>query len=504
MLTPIHKSKHRVEPDPVQLLGGMDRNLMDCHVQVAGGMRTRASCIRSGSILLTLWLGPAHAQNAHCPSEWVDIDTPAAACSSTSQRDGTPLKLVFSDEFEQDGRTFYDGEDARWTALESAPYSNEQVNYYNASKARTRGGKLEILCTNEDVTVASELNGSTVRETRHYQSAMIQTWNKFCLREGAVELSARMPGEARQPGLWPAFWLMGNLGRATFAASTDGMWPWSYDDCPASGDAWTETQACAQTMCARQRISACNPSPGHGLHPYQGRGAPEIDVLETLPGSGPVIYYGPVNGSSGGGSSNCPIVAADALAAATQTRPLVSSSLIFAPGIAHQADERPTRGCLPSPGQWYANFTHFGGAPFGDGITPLEAGLTVTLNFDFYGDDFDRYYGGTLQTDGISGNTALHETHFSAQHVYRCEWRNGPGGFIRWSIDGALQYEIMYETLARRFPYHVNGTRAGEVGPRMLPTEPMYLIVRARQIELVPHVHAPRRVPSSSRIAACW
>lgn len=32
-------------------------------------------------------------------------------------------------------------------------------------------------------------------------------------------------------GLWPALWAMGNLGRAGHGASTDGMWPFSYDAC---------------------------------------------------------------------------------------------------------------------------------------------------------------------------------------------------------------------------------------------------------------------------------
>eukprot|EP00966_Prymnesium_polylepis_P246997 5712186-Prymnesium_polylepis.1 len=34
---------------------------------------------------------------------------------------------------------------------------------------------------------------------------MIQSWNKFCFSEGAVELRARMPGLHNQEGLWPAF-----------------------------------------------------------------------------------------------------------------------------------------------------------------------------------------------------------------------------------------------------------------------------------------------------------
>ncbi|KAE9070435.1 hypothetical protein PF010_g26270, partial [Phytophthora fragariae] len=68
---------------------------------------------------------------------------------------------------------------------------------------------------------------------------------------------------------WPGIWMMGNLGRAIFSASTNRMWPFSYDKCePDLFDT------------SYQRISACNDNPGYGLNPNQGRGAPEIDVLE--------------------------------------------------------------------------------------------------------------------------------------------------------------------------------------------------------------------------------
>lgn len=31
-----------------------------------------------------------------------------------------------------------------------------------------------------------------------------------------------MPGSANAPGLWPAAWTMGNLGRAGYGATTEG------------------------------------------------------------------------------------------------------------------------------------------------------------------------------------------------------------------------------------------------------------------------------------------
>jgi hypothetical protein len=74
--------------------------------------------------------------------------------------------------------------------------------------------------------------------------------------------------------------MMGNLARAAFPASTKAVWPWSYDSCDES----------VPHLDQRQEINACDASPGHGLHPHQGRGSPEIDLFEvnSLPGQGPV------------------------------------------------------------------------------------------------------------------------------------------------------------------------------------------------------------------------
>jgi hypothetical protein len=78
----------------------------------------------------------------------------------------------------------------------------------------------------------------------------------------------------------PAFWLMGNLGRAGYMASTAGMWPWSYGACEGSGaQPWSGLDP--------QLVNACPGDPpgvnraAWGLNPQQGRGAPEFDVFEV-------------------------------------------------------------------------------------------------------------------------------------------------------------------------------------------------------------------------------
>lgn len=49
----------------------------------------------------------------------IDQDTPQAAYKKTSQADGkTEMLLVFSDEFNTDGRSFYPGDDPYWEAVD--------------------------------------------------------------------------------------------------------------------------------------------------------------------------------------------------------------------------------------------------------------------------------------------------------------------------------------------------------------------------------------------------
>jgi beta-glucanase (GH16 family) len=41
-------------------------------------------------------------------------------------------------------------------------------------------------------------------DKKYIQSAMVQSWNKFCFVGGIVEFSAKLPGDPSTGGLWPA------------------------------------------------------------------------------------------------------------------------------------------------------------------------------------------------------------------------------------------------------------------------------------------------------------
>lgn len=122
-----------------------------------------------------------------------------------------------------------------------------------------------------------------------YRSAMLQSWNKFGFQDGMLEMRAQLPGAvdsaSGNPDLtlgkstpvkaikyyptWPGIWMMGNLGRAIFSASTNRVWPFSYSR--YEPDLFDPSN---------QRISACDADPGFVLNKNQGRGAPETDLLE--------------------------------------------------------------------------------------------------------------------------------------------------------------------------------------------------------------------------------
>ena len=139
---------------------------------------------------------------------WIDPETPLSA-HSTQGMSNRELTLVFSDEFNDEQRSFQDGTDTRWTSEDRPAVVNEALQYYNSSHVTTHNGVLKIETTrsNANWTEYDPNTGEQYEFSRLYQSGMLTTWNKFCFTSGMIEISFQLPGKPFEGGLWPAFWV---------------------------------------------------------------------------------------------------------------------------------------------------------------------------------------------------------------------------------------------------------------------------------------------------------
>jgi len=76
--------------------------------------------------------------------ELIDPDTPEDAYHWTSMETGEQWDLVFSDEFNRDGRTFYPGDDPFWEAVDLHYWSTKNLEYYDPRNVYTKDGHLVI------------------------------------------------------------------------------------------------------------------------------------------------------------------------------------------------------------------------------------------------------------------------------------------------------------------------------------------------------------------------
>jgi beta-glucanase (GH16 family) len=142
----------------------------------------------------------------------IDTDTPQSAWTITSFHDSSQqLQLVFSDEFERPNRTFWPGDDPYFEAVDLNYWQTNDLEWYDPKMITTTDGSLEI-------TMMRQLNHNL-----NYTSGMLSSWNKFCFTGGLIVANVSLPGQSNIAGLWPALWTMGNLGRAGYGASLEGM-----------------------------------------------------------------------------------------------------------------------------------------------------------------------------------------------------------------------------------------------------------------------------------------
>ncbi|SAM64999.1 related to KRE6-glucan synthase subunit [Ustilago bromivora] len=218
----------------------------------------------------------------------IDADTPQSAMKWASGYDESSYHLVFSDEFEVEGRTFWPGDDPYWEAVDLWYSGTGDFEWYSPEAVNTTNGALVIALEEHEL------------HNKNFRSGMVQSWNKFCFQGGYIEFSVKLPGGPSTSGYWPAVWLMGNLGRPGYLASTEGTWPYSYNSCDtgilpnqtfvngtgpylAINSKGTYAYNGDLSYLPGMRYSSCtcsgedHPGPNNNV----ARSAPEIDIFEV-------------------------------------------------------------------------------------------------------------------------------------------------------------------------------------------------------------------------------
>ncbi|KAI8986834.1 beta-glucan synthesis-associated [Trametes punicea] len=359
----------------------------------------------------------------------IDPETPDDAKTRTGF-DGQDYELVFSDEFNTDGRTFYPGDDPYWEAVDLWYGSTADLEWYDPKQVYTKGGALQIVMDQADPTTNHNLS---------YVSGMLQSWNKFCFTSGYIEVSMTLPGpNSNTQGYWPGAWTMGNLGRPGYRATTDGTWPYSYDSCdvgtfpnqtypdgsgPAAAlhsDQSRSKYNFELSWLPGQRLSACTcPGEEHpGPSNTVGRGVPEIDILEAEK-----------NKSTGGVGQ------------------VVSQSAQFAPFTHDYLYGNDTQDAwwIYDPSITRPN-TYKGSA-----IQQAVSALT------------------TLPDDMFQGSGAVFTT---LGFEYWANPQNRDEGFITWQVDGKPSVRLGASSMGPD-----TGPDGSQVSQRLIPEEPMSIIL---------------------------
>ncbi|KAG6811656.1 hypothetical protein H0H92_006418 [Tricholoma furcatifolium] len=196
----------------------------------------------------------------------IDTATPQNAKTRTGF-DGYQYDLVFSDEFEVEGRTFYPGDDPFWEAVDLWYGATGDLEWYDPSQVITNNGSLVITMDSTSTTQPGLTPGSTAPftpDTNHalnYRSGMLQSWNKFCFTAGYIEVAVVLPGASAE------------------ATGYDQSGPPAALYSPASRSKYNYELS----WLSGQRASACScPNSDHpGPNVSVGRGAPEIDIFEA-------------------------------------------------------------------------------------------------------------------------------------------------------------------------------------------------------------------------------
>ncbi|KAF4317538.1 hypothetical protein G195_009045 [Phytophthora kernoviae 00238/432] len=241
-----------------------------------------------------------------------------------------------------------------------------------------------------------------------YRGGMVQSWNKFCMQGGMVEAS-------------------------------------------------------------NQRISACEADPGSGLNPYQGRGAPEIDIVEgggtaisssIQVGPGMLADFRVVTPKDENVlciySSSCKTPGANIPASLD-----INSDLGYMyPGDEDRWGINTNGTCFSTMNSYMGEFICSAGNP--DPLCkPLKDAPTLPLGDSTF----------AFQMDALSANWPVHMAVYTDFVTYQVEWVPGPKGYVRWMLSDQPLYEIPAQTVTNP------PQGKGDTNPRkIMIEEPLYII----------------------------
>jgi beta-glucan synthesis-associated protein KRE6 len=158
----------------------------------------------------------------------IDPETPDNA-KTRQGFDGEHYELVFSDEFNTPGRSFYPGDDPFWEAVDLWYGATADLEWYDPSQITTKNGYLSI--------VMDQVADPTLNHMQPYKSGMLQSWNKFCFTSGYIEVAVVMPGANEESRGYVCRWtpseelstncdsVAGSLDNGKLGSS----WVWSND-----------------------------------------------------------------------------------------------------------------------------------------------------------------------------------------------------------------------------------------------------------------------------------
>ena len=391
-------------------------------------------------------------RNASAPMvEMIDRDTPVEHCVKklcigdyamcdpvAKEPDQIPysdLVLVFSDEFNVAGRDMSVlANDSRWTAENIYYFPTQDIEVYKPEQVTTKNGSMHLTIERlrkPEKAVALQPDGSTWNVPKNFKSGMVNTWNKFCFTGGYMEMSVQLPGTDKVPGFWPAFWAMGNLGRAGYMPSTGGFWPYSYNVC---GKGSNSSTAMPDSKVPDQTVDACPSDPEsenfinrtlYGFEEGKARNAPEFDVFE----------------------------------------------IVTVRGLGSEASQTLQMAPLIPEGTTWADLMQYQEMGIADGVA-YPGGISFMRT---EGNQWSGRFGrpGNEYQDSLSAISHLNETFYTSHHTFGVDW--DPGNYLRWYVDGLFAYEINSNAL-REMEAVVDG-KTVTIGERMIPVEPMYMIM---------------------------